>query len=76
MIPKEKAEQIFKKHNSILGYFGMMDVYFPQKEEAKKCALITIDVILNDCGAKDWDGDIASDGKNYWLAVKMELEKL
>ena len=42
---------------------------------AKQCALICVDVILNDVGAKDWELDTGTN-TNYWKEVKKEIEKL
>jgi hypothetical protein len=71
MTPKEKAEQLVDKFVQ----------YTPADSEfeypyAKQCALIAVDVILIDCGAKDWSSDEACEGKNYWEEVKQEIKKL
>jgi hypothetical protein len=70
--PKEKAEELVLKYlkidNNTKEWFNT--------HIAKQCALIAVDVILIDCGAKDWLGDEACEGKNYWQEVKQEIEKL
>jgi hypothetical protein len=74
MTPQEKAIELVDKF-----YFieesqecdAWIDGYL-----AKKCALLAVDIILIDCGAKDWSGDEACEGKNYWQEVKTEIEKL
>jgi hypothetical protein len=65
--PKEKAEELVDKYYWIFGdgYLGKQHI---------QCALIAVDVILIDCGAKDWSGDEACEGKNYWQEVKKEIE--
>ena len=60
MTPKEKSIELFDKFDSIL--FKEYD-----NLEAKKCALIAVDEILNldyYCGSL------------YWQEVKQEIEKL
>ena len=75
MTPKEKAQELVNKmfncDNSTPE--ESMAMLYPH---AKQCALIAVDVILIDCGAKDWSGDKACEGKNYWQEVKNEIEKL
>ncbi len=71
--PKLKAEEIW------LCYYELIDDIYSNeaaKELAKKYSLIAVDVILIDCGAKDWSGDEACEGKNYWQEVKKEIELL
>ncbi len=70
MKPKEKAQEIFDKMYQVDDIMGNYPMCF---DTAKKCALIAVDVILNDCGAKDWTGDEACEGKNYWQEVKSAM---
>lgn len=67
MTAKEKSKELVKKFVSI---------HSLNNSDAKRCALIAVDIILIDCGAKDWSGDEACEGKNYWQEVKKEIEKL
>jgi hypothetical protein len=71
MNPKEKAEEIF---NRMYQVEDDMDYYPMTLDTAKKCALIAVDVILIDCGAKDWPGDESCEGKNYWIEVRKSLQ--
>ena len=48
---------------------------YGQTDNAVKCALICVDVILNDVGAKDWELDTGTN-TNYWQEVKQEINKL
>lgn len=75
MTPKEKALLLVNKYENVTieGTEGCFNIL---KTDAKIFALIAVDVILNDVGAKDWGGDIACDGKNYWTEVKKEIEQL
>jgi len=61
LTPKDKAEELYNK---------MYD-YSLFEEEAKRCALIAVDEILN-IKSVDKDYDLS----NYWEEVKQELEKL
>ena len=72
MKPKEKAKDLIKR------YYRDSDLLAEDLSwiQAKECALIAVDVILFDCGAKDWAGDEACDGRNYWQEVKSELQSL
>ncbi len=68
MTPKEKAEELINRYLKVLAG-GMYDV----KEEAEKCALVCVDTILKDVGAKDWELDTATN-TNYWQDVETELK--
>ncbi len=61
MIPKEKAIELVEK------YFYLFSVELENTiadYEAKECALIVVDVLTKETGAK------------YWYDVKKELENL
>ena len=68
LTPEEKARELFDKMFNIPdGGFGSIGVY-----EAKQCALIAVDEILNSV-----DNEHISDIFNeYWQEVKQEIEKL
>ena len=70
MTPKEKAKDLVDKMQKIV-----IDVYSDQFEKAKNCALIAVDLVLNDVGAKDWEDD-GMTNSNYWQDVKSELNTL
>jgi hypothetical protein len=48
------------------------------KTDAKKCALIAIEEILNAIYNEDFDGHLIDehDAASYWQQVKQEIEKL
>ena len=71
--PKGKATEIYNKMFKVED--GMSN-YPMCHDTAKKCALIAVEIILNDCGEKYWGGDESCEGKNYWNEVKNELSKL
>ncbi len=58
---KEKAIELVNKY---------LQIYDGRVIEAKKCALIAVDEILNLC----WNGNLKA--KEYWQEVKQEIEKL
>ena len=64
--PKEKAEELFDKFDSILfkEYCNL---------EAKKCALIAVGEIIK---ALRKDLPEIGLGKGYWHSVKQEIDKL
>jgi hypothetical protein len=60
MTPQEKAEELVSK------YLLVTPIRF-HIEDAKKCALIAVDELLEECRLeRDW----------YWDRVKTEIEKL
>jgi len=64
MTPKEKAEDLY---NRMLPKSGVVF-----KSQAKQCALVAVDEILNvTVGLTDFTDDF-----DYWQEVKQEIEKL
>jgi len=77
MTPKERAKELY-------------DLFVPQvrwklgqedyKDKAKKCALISVDEIINtlnyDMRDLDVRGSVLLDLIDYWRNVKQEIEKL
>ena len=68
MTPKEKAIELYNK---------MYD-YSLFEEEAKRCALIAVDEILNgyEFDSLDIEHKRIMDNINYWDKVKQEIEAL
>ena len=66
MTPKEKAQQLRDKF-----YF---ETYNAGLEEAKDCALIVVNEIIEECD-KFFEA-ISKDRKQYWEKVKKELIEL
>jgi hypothetical protein len=63
--PKEKAKELLDKYWIYLRAGLLYDE--ETKEDAKHCALIAVDEILEECVLeRDW----------YWEKVKQEIEKL
>jgi hypothetical protein len=71
MTPKEKTLQLVNSFKD--KSYARTEFY--QERNAKNCALICVDVILNDVGAKDWEDDEITNS-NYWQEVKQEIKKL
>lgn len=68
MTPKEKAKHLALKFTS------STDVIKPNIASIRM-ALLCVDVILNEVGAKDWEMDTATE-TNYWQDVETELSLL
>ena len=65
MTPKEKALELLNKYYNLFNPdYPNINVLF---KDCKKCALITVDEIIESCIQKfEW----------YWIEVKQEIEKL
>ena len=78
MIPKEKAIELVKK------MFHNLNVKIDQNRinEAKQCAIIAVDEIINSSPSLPILGDGGTFGEDielslvYWQEVKQEIEKL
>ena len=65
MMPELKAKELVDKYWIYLRANLLYDDEV--KEDAKHCALIAVDEILQECiSERDW----------YWIKVKQEIEKL
>ena len=78
MTPKEKAKELVDRFREFAdGTDIKTDRYSPniEKQNAKQCALMAVDEILN---AIDWDYYEGSNQNehNYWQEVKQEIENL
>lgn len=73
MKPKEKAKELFNKYSFIKIIFG----YDLPSDKAKECAIICVDEILKELGCAYNGAPITTnDHKEYWIAVKSEIENL
>jgi hypothetical protein len=64
MNPKEKAQELFDKHFEFVEALSAQN----QIDNAKQCALITVDEIYK---------NNTDESKNdYWIEVKHEIEKI
>jgi len=75
MTAKEKANELIMKYDAIL----QVEIRSYRRKEAKECALITVDEILNLAKSETPNGRYIpyqlSDYK-YWQEVKSEIEKI
>ena len=68
MEAKEKAEELYNKYSIYLRAGLLYDD--EARQDAKECALIAVDEILNLC----WGGNKV--GIKHWNEVKTEIEKI
>jgi hypothetical protein len=73
MTPKEKAKELFDKYCYAIRENEDDDGYFTNTINAKRCANITVDEILN-ANPKEY-GNIIN-AISYWQEVKQEIEKI
>jgi len=77
MEAKEKAKELVDKYAD---EFNFDDTYRGYREQAKQCALIVVDEIINTLNSdiRDLDvrGNILLDLIDYWREVKQEIEQL
>ena len=72
MTPKEKAKQLFDKYAMYLRSNLMYDE--EAREDAKVCALIAVDEILDTLGGAGVYGYADGAVEHYWQEVKQEIE--
>jgi len=72
MTPKEKANELFGKFAMYLRANLMYDE--EANEDAKQCALITVDEILNTIEYSSQADELSK--VSYWTEVKKEINKL
>lgn len=78
MTPKEKAQQLVDKYDSILrAKFEMWGIAFG-KSKPKECALIAVDEIIEAIHDEDFNGHVIDQigASDYWMQVKQEIEEL
>jgi hypothetical protein len=71
---KEKAEELVHRFQETM-FFHVTDERI-DIEEAKQCALIAVDEILNAITFNIYDEDAYNKEDKYWQDVKQEIEKL
>ena len=80
MTPKDKANELVDRMYFIISNNGQFTGVhsIPNKfAEAKKCALIAVDEIIESVlPSSDFGGDINKNTVEYWQEVKQEIEKL
>ena len=74
MTPKEKAIELVQRFTKIESFHIHERVVFMPLPEAKQCALVAVDEILD---AIDWhEYEVPNNQLEYWLEVQKEIEKL
>ena len=76
MTPKEEAQELYDKMYDKVEDFDLEHDYIlhsQRKIYAKKCALIAVDEILKSIV---WHHDFSNQKREYWQAVKTEIENL
>jgi hypothetical protein len=73
MTPKEKANELVNRYAIYLRANLMYDE--DAEEDAKQCALIAVDEILED-NVDDMSEELFDIRIEYWQEVKQEIEKL
>ncbi len=74
-MPKEKAKELVDKYDEAL-------TYLESKSNAKQCALIAVDEVINANPYKwapfmgHYTEAVLTSDNSYWIAVKQEIEKL
>jgi hypothetical protein len=74
MTPKEKAIELvdmFMEHT--VEWDKVTEVAFDSEYHAKKCALISVDEVIESLHEHYWQNRLLID---YWTQVKQEIEKL
>jgi hypothetical protein len=72
MTPKEKAKELVDKFIEPTMEFDELDGYVEDKDNAKQCALIAVNLLMEEAYRQhDYEGF-----KAYWKEVKQEIEKL
>ena len=73
MTPKDKAEELVEKMYLVPNSYGEC---LMETEEAKKCALIAVDEIIDVLGGSGVYSFADIKVSEYWEEVKKEIEKL
>ena len=74
MTPKEKAIELVERYSGITTQYEEGYGYSPNIENAKICALISVDEIINSIVITDLT--TAENQFIYWQEVKQEIKKL
>jgi hypothetical protein len=73
MTPKEKAKDLFNKFIEFAQDWDELDGYIVNKYNAKQCALIAVDEIIEALSFHSWQN---RNEIEYYEEVKQEIEKL
>jgi len=76
MTPKEKAQELFRKFVAPTQQWDDVDGYITDEYNAKQCALITVDEIINSNPHSNPMNTNGFSTMAYWREVKQEIDKL
>jgi len=77
MTPQEKAEKLVEKFISHTLIFDEGAGWLEDKDEAKQCALIAVNEMLEELDHLAFDDfDYGTSKMMYWVEVKNEINKL
>lgn len=76
MTPKEKAKELFRKFVAPTQQWDDVDGYITDEYNAKQCALITVNEIINSNPHSNPMNTNGFSTMAYWMEVKQEIEKL
>lgn len=76
MTPREKAKELFRKFIAPTQQWDDVDGYITDEYNAKQCALITVDEIINSNPHSNPMNTNGFSTMAYWMEVKQEIEKL
>jgi hypothetical protein len=76
MTPKEKALELVDKFIEPTMEFDELDGYVEDKDNAKQCALIAVDEIINSNPHSNPLNTYGFSTMAYWQEVKHEISKL
>ena len=77
-MPKDKAKELIDKFNFSIHHFPKVYTIYQIPEESKRCALITVDEIINILEDEGFTFTEYHDKKTleFWLEVKNEINNL
>lgn len=76
MTPREKAKELFRKFIAPTQQWDDVDGYITDEYNAKQCALITVDEIINSNPHSNPMNTNGFSTMAYWMEVKQEIEKI
>jgi hypothetical protein len=76
MTPREKAKELFRKFIAPTQQWDDVDGYITDEYNAKQCALITVNEIINSNPHSNPMNTYGFSTMAYWMEVKQEIEKL
>tara|TARA_R110002126_G_scaffold129192_1_gene271962 strand:- start:633 stop:857 length:225 start_codon:yes stop_codon:yes gene_type:complete len=74
MTPKEKAGELVDKFWK--SCYDKHDIAKLVKADAKQCALIAVDEIIDSEPQYEWSNDYWKNPNDFWKEVKQEIENL